>query len=65
MSDQIRTMIAAAIAAGQITRLPAGATSKQRDVKLAAPARINPTQCGPGARIDRHRFLDEMDGDWS
>lgn len=65
MSDE-RAMIDAAIAEGRLTRVPAGVSGIVRKTKAPdAPTRFHPDYLGKGKRVDRHRFLDEMDGDRS
>lgn len=65
MSDE-RAMIDDAIAEGRINRVPLGVSGIVRKPKVPdAPTRFHPDYLGKGNKVDRHKFLDEIDGDWS
>lgn len=65
MSDTC-AMIDAAIAEGRLTRVPAGVSGIVRKTKAPdAPTRFHPDYLGKGNKVDRHMFLDELDGDLS
>ena len=60
-----RELIDAAIAAGRVTVIPPGQSSRQPKPAKKCGSKVRPESCGSGFQLLRHRFLDEMDGDWS
>lgn len=65
MLPTIEDLIAQAVAEGRVNRIPAGVSGIVRKPKDETRTRFHPEHCGKGGRVDRHRFLEEIDGDWS
>jgi len=63
--DTERDLIDAWVAEGRVKRVPTGESGIVRKPKKPErPTRFRPEHCGKGSAISRHRFLDEIDGDW-